>query len=148
MGEAVAQARRQVDLSREALAADVDRFEARLRAELDWKARLRRDGPRLAAALGGVAVLAVGAVLLRRRLGGSRSRPDRLADPERVAVRDLVLEIKELRDELERNREDKGAAAVVRRAAVGALTSAATAGGRAAARRFVQGAERETAAAR
>ncbi|MEA2672469.1 MAG: hypothetical protein QOG45_2689, partial [Chloroflexota bacterium] len=43
MGEGTAKARRrEVELTRQALAEDVERFARRVRAELDWKARLRR----------------------------------------------------------------------------------------------------------
>ena len=50
MGEAVDQAQKQRELSKEALAADLDRLEAKVRSELDVRSRLRRDGPHLATA--------------------------------------------------------------------------------------------------
>ena len=47
------EAQRQRELSKQALATSAGRLEQRVRAELDWKARLRRDGPRYAAIAGG-----------------------------------------------------------------------------------------------
>jgi hypothetical protein len=70
VGQATDQARQKRDLTRSALAEDIDRFERRLRADLDWKARLRREGPQIAAIAGVVVVVVVGGVVLRRTLGG------------------------------------------------------------------------------
>jgi len=57
VGQAIDQKRQERDLSRVALAADIDKLERRLRHELDWKARLRRDGPQIVAIAGAVVVV-------------------------------------------------------------------------------------------
>ena len=53
--QAIDQAERERELTKQSLAGNIDRLEARVRAELDWKARLRRDGVRYAL-VGGVVV--------------------------------------------------------------------------------------------
>src|ERR1700730_1656872 len=69
VGEGTAKARRrEVELTRQALAEDVERFARRVRAELDWKARLRRDGPQIVAIAGVIAVVLVAGLALRHRL--------------------------------------------------------------------------------
>src|SRR5579872_5959213 len=56
------EAQRQKELTKQALEQSAGRLEQRVRAELDWKARLRRDGPRYAAIAGG-AVLLIGTLV-------------------------------------------------------------------------------------
>lgn len=146
MGEAVGEARRRVELTREAVEADLARLRARLRAELDWRSRLRRDGPQLLAALGGVAVVGVAALSLRRALSRSRDG-DRLADLDRVDLRHLALEVQDLRRRVERSRDGR------RRGLVATLAGAAVAaaveqGSRAAAQRLAEAAEHRSLATR
>ena len=145
MGQAVDEAKRQLELTRTEIAGHLDTVERRIRAELDWKARLRRDGPQIAAVLGGVAVVATAAVVLRHRLGrrkGTRDQTARADDLGRVSLRDLAVEIRELRAEVERLREGKGGKGgkdgtpLWARLALGAVGTAASAGGRAAAKRL------------
>ena len=142
MGEAVAEARRQVELTREELEQDVVRFEARVRAELDWKSRLRRQGPQLAIILGAVALVAVSAVALRHAVRAEERDPDPvpLEDLNRVTLRDVALEIRALRRDLNRDR-DKGKDGMGRKLALAALGAAAQLGGRMAARRVAETAE-------
>ena len=62
------EAQRQRELTKQALAQSAGKLEQRVRAELDWKARLRRDGPRYAAIAGGAIVLIGTIVIVRSRL--------------------------------------------------------------------------------
>ncbi|HEY8755811.1 MAG TPA: hypothetical protein VIN65_05610, partial [Candidatus Dormibacteraeota bacterium] len=77
MVQAIDQAERERELTKQSLAGNLDRLEARVRAELDWKARLRRDGPRYALVGGVVIAAAVGAIVLRRVVRGDQAEPDR-----------------------------------------------------------------------
>jgi hypothetical protein len=141
VGEGTAEARRrEVELTRQALAEDVDRFARRLRAELDWKARLRRDGPQILAIAGAVAVVVVGALVLRhtlRRRGGD-------VDDELVGatVEDVARELRALRHDLEK-RLDGSSTPLWQKVAVAAVGSAGSAGGRLAAGRLLDRAEAE-----
>ena len=146
MGQAVDEARRQIELTRDALASDLDRLEARVRKELDWKARLRRDAPQIIAV--GVAVVAVGvtAVVLRRRFGG-RKQPEAPENLGRVSLADLAREVRELRKEVEKRGTSKGKGPLWQKAAIGAATAAASAGGRMAAKKMMERSEAEQAAA-
>ena len=110
MGQATDQARHQVELTRVALAEDIDRLEKRIRAELDWKARLRREGPEIAAIAGAVVLVAVGGYVLRRRFGGAGagrgtrggsagSRGDEGGGA--MNLEELTREVRALRDELQ-----------------------------------------------
>ena len=65
MGAATDQAHAQVVATRQRLEGTLDRLEERLRRDLDPRYRLRRDGPRIAAA--GVALLVVGVAVWARR---------------------------------------------------------------------------------
>jgi hypothetical protein len=131
VAQAVDQAQQQRDLTKEAIEADLDRLERRIRAELDWKARLRRDAPQIVAVVGGFLVIAVGAIVLRR------------------VLQDLAVELRELREELGRTRAKRGGRPLWQTLAVAAVTAAASAGGRTAAKRLVeQGAERDAAPSR
>ena len=75
MAQAIDQAERERELTKQSLAGNIDRLEARLRAELDWKARLRRNGVRYALVGGVVVAGVVGAVVLRRALSGGKEPP-------------------------------------------------------------------------
>lgn len=146
MAQAVDQAQRQRDLTKEAIEADLDRLERRIRAELDWKARLRRDAPQIIAVVGGFLVIAAGALVLRRVLRGSDGNedPEDVAAVTAVSLQDLALELRELREELARTRGSGPGRPLWQKLAVTAVSAAAAAGGRTAAKRLVeQGAERE-----
>ena len=152
MGQAVDQARQERDLTRVALAADIDKLERRIRAELDWKARLRRDAPQIVAVVGGFLVIAVGAIVLRRVLRGDGDDDTDLAEEAvvtAVSLQDLAIELRELREELSRTRDKSGGRPLWQKLAMAAVTAAASAGGRTAAKRLVeQGAERDAAPSR
>jgi hypothetical protein len=105
VGQATDQARHQVELTRVALAADIDKLERRIRAELDWKARLRREGPQIAAIAGVVVLVAVGGFALRRALGsggggkaGSDGRKGEAGGA--MSLDELTREVRALREEL------------------------------------------------
>jgi hypothetical protein len=74
VGTTADQARAQVAATRSRVDSTLDRIELRLRQELDPKRRLRRDGPRIAVAVGVVGI--VGTVYLMRQ------RRRRAADPQ------------------------------------------------------------------
>ena len=92
------EAQRQRELTKQALAESAGKLEQRVRAELDWKARLRRDGPRYAAIAGG-AVLLIGTIVLVR----SRLRRDK--EEEAIApttLEDLAAELEKIRKEIKK----------------------------------------------
>ena len=132
MAQAVEQAQKQRELSKEALAADLERFEAKVRSELDVKARLRRDGLRIAA-IGAAAILLVGGlVLLRARLRRGEPEADG-ADP--ASLEDLAVELREIRKELEKQRKGGSGG---QKLALRALTAAGSAGGTYVARQMLK----------
>jgi hypothetical protein len=140
VGEGTAKARRrEVELTRQALAEDVERFARKVRAELDWKARLRRDGPQIVAIAGAIALVLVAALVLRHKL--------RSADPEEelldaATVEDVARELKALREDLEKRLGTSGGG-ILQKVAVAAAGSAATAGGKVAAGRLLDKVEAE-----
>lgn len=142
MAQGVDEARKQRELTKSALAADLDRLEARVRADLDWRARLRRDGPRIAA-VGAAAVIVVGGVLLLRRRFAHR--PARHSDP--VSIDDLTAELREIRRQLEKN--NGRSSSLVQKALLRGVSAAGSAGGTLLARRMLerQGAPEEGAEA-
>lgn len=92
------EAQRQRELTKQALAESAGKLEQRVRAELDWKARLRRDGPRYAAIAGG-AVLLIGTIVFVR----SRLRRDK--GEEEIApttLEDLAAELEKIRKEIKK----------------------------------------------
>ena len=148
MGQAVDQARQERDLTRVALAADIDKLERRIRHELDWKARLRRDGPQIVAIAGAVVIVAVGAVVLRARFGGK----GRGAAEESVptpSLDELARQVRELRAELRGRKGGDDGKPLWQKLAIRGATAGAAAGASMAARRMAQraGAEHEQAAA-
>ena len=92
------EAQRQRELSKQALASSAGQLEQRVRAELDWKARLRRDGPRYAAIAGGAVVLIGTIVLVRSRL--RRDKAEEETAP--ATLDDLVAELQKLRKEIKK----------------------------------------------
>jgi len=139
VAQAVEQAQKQRELSKEALAADLGRFEAKVRSELDVKARLRRDGLRIAAIAGGALLLVGGLIVLRARLR-KRGEGD---DEDPATIEDLAEELREIRKELEKQRKGgSGAQKLLLRG----LTAAGSAGGSYVARQMMKrrGAEEES----
>jgi hypothetical protein len=127
------QTRQQLELTRRSIESNVDRLVARVRYELDWRARLRRDGAQIAA-IGG-AIVAAGAIafFLRRKF---RKEKDgyAIADFDKMDLKDVATELKAIREELEKQRDGGGPILKLATAAVGAAAAAA---GRVAATRFI-----------
>lgn len=127
MGEGVDEARRQRELSKAALAGDLDRLEARVRSELDWRARLSRERGRIVGIGVGVAVVAVGAgvvFVLRRRFA---PKPAKKSSLRPVTLTEVDAELRELRKMLEK--KNGSSSSLVQKAVLRAVTAAGTAGG-------------------
>lgn len=141
MGEGTAEARRrEVELTREALAEDVERFARKVRAELDWKARLRRDGPQVVAIAAALAAVIVAIVVLRHRMRSPGAEEETF---DGATMEDLARELKALREDLEKRMGGSGGAGILQKVAVAAAGSAATAGGKVAAGRLLDRVEAE-----
>jgi hypothetical protein len=144
VGQAVDQARQERDLTRVALEADIDKLERRIRHELDWKARLRRDGPQVVAIAGAVVVVAVGVLVLRAKFGRSKAAGGADADVSTPSLDELARQVRELREEL----KGKGGGAgegrpLWQKLAVRGATAGAAAGASMVARRYAQRAQAE-----
>ncbi len=123
------EAQRQRELSKQALAQSAGRLEQRVRAELDWKARLRRDGPRIAA-ITGVAIVLVGTmVIVRRRL----RHPEAEAEPAPATLEDLAAELRALRKDFEKGKDKSP---IWQKALLRGVGAAGAAGGAYAAKQF------------
>lgn len=133
MVQAIDQAERERELTKQSLATSVDRLEARVRAELDWKARLRRDGPRIALVGGAVLAVGVGIVVLRRVLSGG----DEKVQPRLTSIDEIAAELSEIRKRLDNAKVEAGGGPAWQKIAVRAASGAAAAGGTYAARRFM-----------
>ena len=92
------EAQRQRELTKQALAESAGKLEQRVRAELDWKARLRRDGPRYAAIAGGAVLLIGTLVLIRSRL--RRDKGEEEIAP--TTLEDLAAELEKIRKEIKK----------------------------------------------
>jgi hypothetical protein len=132
VAQGVDQARQQRELIKEQLASDAARIEARIRGELDWRSRLRRDGPRLLA-LGAGAVLLIGTIVLVR----ARVRRHPQEEPAAAAsLDDVARELREIRARLER-RGGGDAGPVWQKALLRGVAAAGAAGGTYAAKRMM-----------
>ncbi|MGA7987658.1 MAG: hypothetical protein WCB51_04590 [Candidatus Dormiibacterota bacterium] len=92
------EAQRQRELTKQALEQSAGKLEQRVRAELDWKARLRRDGPRYAAIAGGAIVLVGTIVIVRSKL--RRNKPEEAVAP--TTLEDLAAELEKIRTEIKK----------------------------------------------
>jgi chromosome segregation ATPase len=122
------EAQRQRELTKQALATSAGRLEQRVRAELDWKARLRRDGPRIAA-IGGAAIVLVGTLIF------VRSRLRRGKAEEEIApttLEDLAAELRELHKEIKKGGDKTP---LLQKVVLRGVTAAGAAGGAEVARR-------------
>lgn len=132
MAQAVEQAQKQRELSKEALTSDLNRLEAKVRSELDVRSRLRRDGARLLA-LGGTAVVVVGViVVMRARL---RRHGDAVEADGAASLEDVAVELREIRRALEK--QGKGGGSFAQKALFRAIAAAGAAGGTFAARQVL-----------
>ncbi|MGH7723617.1 MAG: hypothetical protein ACRENL_12455 [Candidatus Dormibacteria bacterium] len=133
MVQAIDQAERERELTKQSLSLNLDRLEARVRAELDWKARLRRDGPRYALIGGAVVVVAVGAIVLRHVLRGDEAEPA----PRPTSLQEMAAELAAIRKRLDSAKLEADSGPAWQKLAVRAVSAAAAAGGTYAARRFM-----------
>jgi hypothetical protein len=124
------EAQRQRELSKQRLASSAGQLEERVRYELDWKARLRRDGPRYAAIAGGAIVLIGTIVIVRSRL--RRDKAEEETPP--VTLDDLVAELQALRKEVKKGGDKTP---IWQKVALRGVSAAASAGGAYAAKRLV-----------
>jgi hypothetical protein len=131
--QAIDQAERERELTKQALAGDIDRLEAKIRSEFDWKARLRRDGVKYAIAGGVVVGAAVGIIVLRRALRGDRPEPA----PSPTTLQEMATELAAIRKQLDHAKIDADTGPVWQKLALRAVSAAAAAGGTLAARRFM-----------
>ena len=90
------EAQRQRELTKQALAESAGKLEQRVRAELDWKARLRRDGPRYAAIAGGAVLLIGTIVFVRSRLRRDKGEEEVMP----TTLEDLAAELEKIRKEI------------------------------------------------
>jgi hypothetical protein len=93
------EAQRQRELTKQALAQSAGRLEQRVRAELDWKARLRRDAPRIAA-IGGAAIVLVGTLVIIRSRLRHGSEEEEVVAP--TTLEDLAAQLQALRKEIKK----------------------------------------------
>lgn len=141
MGQAADTAQQERELTRQALEERVERFEQRVRDELDWRARLRRNRVRLlVAGLAAAGAVALVAVIRSRRTSEREELP--------ATLDDVTRELHEIRKELERRR---GESPLWQKLLIRGAATAASAGGAAMARRMVSqgaGAQEGVGAAR
>lgn len=136
MATAVDEAQRERELTKESLARNVDRLEQRVRSELDWKSRLRRDGARYAV-LGGIIVgVGVTAFVLRRTLRGDKPEPEAPGSLEEIAA-----ELRSIRKQLDSGKS--GGGGLGQKIALRVISGAAAAAGTYAAKQLMARSEGE-----
>jgi hypothetical protein len=131
--QAIDQAERERELTKQALAGDIDRLEARIRAELDWKARLRRDGVKYAVVGGVVIAATIGVMVLRRALRSDE--PEEVHSP--TTLQEMATELAAIRKQLDHAKVEADTGPVWQKLALRAVSAAAAAGGTFAARRYM-----------
>ncbi len=131
MGQALVQAQQERELTKRQLAGNLARLETRVRAELDWRARLRHDGARYAV-IGAAAVATLLAlVALRAKLRRGEDVPPALAI---ASLNDVAAEIEALRKELRQGSRRNSAGPLWQKVVLRAVTAAGAAAGTMAAR--------------
>jgi hypothetical protein len=136
VGQGVDEARRQRELTKAALAGDLDRLEARVRSELDWRARLTRERGRIVGIGVGVVVVVVGAsvvFIVRRRFAPKRPKKSSMHP---VTLAEVDAELHELRKLLEK--KNGSSSSLVQKAVLRAISAAGTAGGTMVAREMIK----------
>ena len=141
MAQGVDQAERERELTKQALASTLDRLESRVRHEVDWKARLRRDGVRYALIGGAVVFLAVGVVVAQRARA-----PKVEPAPAPSTLDEMASELAAIRKRLDGAKVSPDGGPLWQKVALRAAAAAATAAGTYAARRFMARAEEQQAA--
>lgn len=136
MDQGLAEAERERELSKQALAERVSVLGTRVRSQLDWRAKLRRDGRRYAV-IGTVTMVIVVSVIVLR----SRTRSKESDQVTVTSLEDIAAQLQEIKEELAKRRKESGP--LWQKLALRAATTAASAGGSVMARRAV---ERMTAA--
>ena len=140
MAPGVDQAERERELTKQALASTLDRLQTRVRHELDWKSRLRRDGVRYALIGGAVVALAVGVVVAQRARA-----PKKEAAPQPSTFEEMATELAAIRKRLDDAKVSPDGGPLWQKIALRAVAAGATAGGTYAARRFMARAEERQA---
>jgi hypothetical protein len=125
------EAQRQRELTKQALAESAGKLEQRVRAELDWKARLRRDGPRYAAIAGGAIVLIGTLMIVRSRLRRDKGEPE--VAP--TTLEDLAAELEKIRKEIKKGGDKTP---IWQKVVLRGVGAAGAAGGAYAAKRVVE----------
>jgi len=132
--QAVDQAEHERELTKQSLAGNIDRLEARVRYELDWKARLRRDGSRYALIGGAVVVAAVGLLVLHRVVRGDKAEVRSLSP---TTLEEMATELAAIRKKLDSAKLEADRGPLWRKLALQGVSAAAAAGGTFAARRLM-----------
>lgn len=140
MADDVTAAKKEIERERAALNTTLDRLEAKVHRELDWKTRVRRQAPRLIAVGAGIVVVA-GAGIVAAKMIRDRRRKDivsRLKDV--VSFDDLKDELQNVREELANRRAGRPTdnEPLWAKAAVKAVVAGATAASTVAARQMVK----------
>ena len=141
MGQAVDQAKQERELTKRALASTLDRFEERVRSQLDWKARLRRDGIRYAVVGGGAAALVAGAVVLRLTILRPRRGITEEVHRRIASIDEIAEELRDLRKQLKdnRNRPEKDTGPLWQKVMLRGAAAGGAAAGTFVARRYLEG---------
>ena len=134
------EAQRQRELTKQALEQSAGKLEQRVRAELDWKARLRRDGPRYAAIAGGAIVLIGTLVIVRSRL--RRDKAEEEVAP--TTLEDLAAELEKIRKEIKKGGDKTP---IWQKVVLRGVSAAGAAGGAYAAKQIVDRQEAKAGAA-
>ncbi|MFN2452300.1 MAG: hypothetical protein ABR541_08105 [Candidatus Dormibacteria bacterium] len=107
MADDVQAARAEIERERVALNSTLDRLEAKVHRELDWKTKVRRQAPKLIAIGVGVAAVAVAGIVAAKVIRDRRRKDivGRLKDV--VSFDDLKGELQNVREELAHRRAGK-----------------------------------------